>query len=88
MIAHPELARLNFGIFALHLVQMAMFVVVPSALVEAGLPLPAHWKAYLPVVLVSFALMVPPIMYADRRNRPQPVMAGAVGLMLAVQAGK
>jgi len=30
---------------------------------------------------------VPPIMYADRRNRPQPVMAGAVGLMLVVQAG-
>jgi MFS family permease len=82
-----ELARLNFGIFALHLVQMAMFVVLPAALVDAGLPVAAHWKAYLPVVLVSFALMVPPILFADRRNRPRPVMAGAVGLMLAVQAG-
>jgi len=87
VIANPELARLNFGIFALHLVQMAMFIVVPAALIDAGLPLPAHWKAYLPVVLASFVLMVPPIMYADRRNRPQPVMAGAVGLMLVVQAG-
>jgi MFS family permease len=87
VLVNPELARLNFGIFALHLVQMAMFVVIPAALIEAGLPLAAHWKAYLPVVLASFALMVPPIMYADRRNRPQPVMAGAVGLMLVVQAG-
>lgn len=87
VIANPELARLNFGIFALHLVQMAMFVVVPSALIEAGLPLADHWKAYLPAVLASFALMVPPILYADRRNRPQPVMAGAVGLMLVVQGG-
>ena len=86
VIVHAELARLNFGIFALHLVQMAMFVVLPTALIEAGLPLAAHWKAYLPVVLVSFVLMVPPIMYADRRNRPQTVMAGAVGLMLVVQA--
>ncbi len=86
VLMNPELARLNFGIFALHLVQMAMFVVVPAALMEAGLPLAAHWKAYLPVVLASFALMVPPILYADRRNRPQPVMAGAVGLMLVVQA--
>ena len=34
--ADPELARLNFGIFALHLVQMAMFVVLPHALVDHG----------------------------------------------------
>ncbi len=82
-----ELARLNFGIFALHLVQMAMFVVLPAALIEAGLPVGVHWKAYLPVVLVSFALMVPPILYADRRNRPKVVMTAAVGLMLLVQGG-
>lgn len=87
VLANAELARLNFGIFSLHLVQMAMFVVFPAALIEAGLPLAAHWKAYLPVVLASFALMVPPIMYADRRNRPQVVMGGAVTLMLLVQAG-
>ena len=87
VIANPELARLNFGIFSLHMVQMAMFVVLPAALIEAGLPLAAHWKVYLPVVLLSFALMMPPILFADRRNRPQVVMAGAVALMLAVQAG-
>ena len=87
VLANPELARLNFGIFALHLVQMAMFIVVPTALIDAGLPLAEHWKAYLPVVLASFALMVPPILFADRRNRPQPVMAGAVALMLVVQVG-
>lgn len=86
VVANAELARLNFGIFSLHLVQMAMFVVIPVALIEAGLPLAEHWKAYLPVVLVSFALMVPPIVYADRRNKPQIVMAGAVALMLLVQA--
>ena len=39
------LLRLNFGIFALHLVLMSVFVVVPSMLVDgAGLPLPEHWK--------------------------------------------
>jgi len=38
-------------------------------LVEAGLPLAAHWKLYLPVVLVSFAIMVPPILHADRRDQ-------------------
>jgi MFS family permease len=81
----PELVRLNVGIFVLHLVQMAMFVVVPPLLVEAGLEVAAHWKLYLPVVLASFAIMVPPILYADRRNRPKPVLLGAVWLLIAVQ---
>ncbi|HXM82072.1 MAG TPA: MFS transporter [Burkholderiales bacterium] len=83
----PELLRLNIGIFVLHLVQMAMFVVVPPLLVEAGLALPSHWKVYLPVVLASFVIMVPPILYADRHNHPKPVMLGAIGLLLAVEAG-
>lgn len=83
----PELLRVNFGIFVLHLVQMAMFVVVPLRLVAAGLPLPEHWKLYLPVVLLSFAFMVPPILYADRRNRPKPVLLGAIALLVVVQLG-
>jgi MFS family permease len=83
----PELLRLNFGIFALHLAQMAMFVVLPPLMVEAGLALAAHWKLYLPVLLVSFAIMLPPVLYADRRNRPRPVLVGSVALLVAVQAG-
>jgi MFS family permease len=79
-----ELLRLNFGIFVLHMVQMAMFVVVPRLLVDAGLALADHWMLYLPVVLVSFAVMLPPIFYADRRNRPKPVMVGSVALLFAV----
>lgn len=86
-ILHPELLRLNLGIFVLHMVQMAMFVVLPPLLVEAGLPLPSHWHLYLPVVLISFAVMTPPILYADRRNRPKPVLLAAVALLLAVEVG-
>ncbi len=82
----PELLRLDFGIFALHVVQMAMFVVVPTLLVGAGLPLADHWMLYLPVVLASFAVMVPPILYADRRDRPKPVLVGSVALLAAVLA--
>ena len=84
-VLHPELLRLNFGIFALHLVQMAMFVVVPTALVASGVPVAEHWKIYLPVVLLSFVLMVPPILMADRRRLHKPVMLGAIALMLVVQ---
>jgi MFS family permease len=83
----PELLRLDFGIFALHMVLMAMFVVVPPMLVAAGLALADHWMLYLPVVLASFAVMVPPILYADRRNRPKPVLVGAVALLVLAQTG-
>jgi MFS family permease len=86
VLLHPELLRLNFGIFALHMVQMAMFVVVPPLLVQAGLALADHWLLYLPVVLASFAIMLPPILYADRRNRPKPVMIGSIALLAGVLA--
>ncbi len=87
VVFDPQLLRLNFGIFALHAVQMAMFVVVPVLMVERGLPLKQHWWIYLPVVLVSFALMMPPIIWGERHGRMRRVFLGAVGLMLVVQAG-
>lgn len=87
VLRNVELLRLNFGIFALHAMQMAVFVVVPLAIVRHGLALGDHWKIYLPVVLVSFVLMVPPLIAAERRALMKPMFLGAVGLMLAVQVG-
>jgi predicted MFS family arabinose efflux permease len=88
VVFNPQLLRLNFGIFALHTVQMAMFVVVPVLLVErAQLPLPSHWWVYLPVVLVSFGLMMPPIMAAERKSRMRILFLSAVGLLFVVQIG-
>ena len=85
-VLDPELARLNAGIFILHIVLYAMFVVMPPLLVQSGLPLPEHWKLYLPVVLASFVLMLPGIVYADRRNRPKPVLLASVALLMVVEA--
>jgi MFS family permease len=86
-LLNPELLRLNAGIFILHVVLYAMFVVAPPIVVQAGLALPEHWKLYLPVMLGSFVLMLPAILYADRRNHPKPVLLGAIALLLAVEAG-
>ncbi len=85
-VLDAELVRLNAGIFILHIVLYAMFMVVPPLLVQAGLALPEHWKVYLPVVLASFVLMVPAILYADRRNGAKPVLLAAVLLLLATEA--
>ena len=83
-----DLLRLNLGIFTLHMVQMAMFVVLPHALVNfGGLPAATHWQVYLPAVLVSFAVMVPAIIAAERKDKMRPVFLAAIGLLAVVQAG-
>jgi len=81
-----ELLRLNAGIFILHIILYAMFVVVPPLVVRAGLALSEHWMLYLPVVLASFVLMIPAVLYADRRSRAKPVLIGAVVLLAASEA--
>lgn len=83
-----QLMRLNFGVFALHLIQTTMWVMVPAALVSSGgLPVPEHWKVYLPAVLLSFVVMVPAVIIAERRNLMKPVFNAAVGLLALVQFG-
>lgn len=84
----PQLLRLNLGIFVLHSVLMAIFVVVPIALLEfGGMPVGTHWKVYLPAVLLSFMAMVSPIIWAERRGRNRTVLLASVALMgLAVLA--
>jgi MFS family permease len=88
VVAHPELLRLNGGIFVLHLVQMAMFVAVPVALVEhLGLPVQRHGWVYLPVVLASFVLMLPPLLWGERAGRVRAVFLGSVALLALTLAG-
>lgn len=88
VLKNAELMRLNFGVFVLHLTQVAMFVVVPPALVQyADLPVASHWKVYLPVMVASFVLMLPPIFVAERHGKMKQVFVASIALMLIVQAG-
>lgn len=88
VVMDPDLIRLNVGIFVLHMVQMAMFVVLPHALVNhGGLEAAAHWKVYLPAVLLSFAIMVPAIIAAERKDKMRPIFLAAIALLVVVQSG-
>ena len=79
----PQLMRLNAGIFCLHCVQMALFVVIPTQLVEMGLPVLHHWYIYLPAVLIGFAVMMKPIIWAERNRKVASLLRMNV-LLLAV----
>ena len=86
VIRNTQLLRLNFGAFSLHAAQMAMFVVVPFALKEtSGMNENQHWIVYLPVLTISFVLMLPAIIYGEKRAKLKPVFIGAVATMLFAQ---
>jgi predicted MFS family arabinose efflux permease len=88
VLFHPQLLRLNIGAFVLHACQTALFVVIPVMLVDRGaLPSAQHWKVYLPVLAVSFALIVPPMLMAERKGLLRGVfLLGITLLMLTLIA--
>ena len=81
----PELMRLNVGVFVLNATQVAMFLVVPRLLVDAGLPLSSHWEIYLPMVLLSFVLMAPAIIYGEKKQKLRTVLLLSIVLLLIAE---
>ena len=81
---HPDLLRLNVGVFALHTVQLCMWMAVPAMLVQAGLPKAEHWEVYLPAVVLSF-LAMGGLFALERRGRLRAALLGAIGCVLLVQ---
>ena len=86
VLTDGQLLRLNYGIFALHAALMALFVQVPFMLRDNGVPVARHWIVYLPVLLVSVALMAPAMMRIDRPGRGKPLFVGAIAVLFVGQA--
>jgi MFS family permease len=81
-----ELLRLDIGIFALHAMLTASFLVVPDLLRGTlGVVVHDQWIVYLPVLLVSIATMVPPIVAAEKYRHMKGVFIGAVAALAASQ---
>jgi len=81
-----ELLRLDIGIFALHAMLTASFLVVPDLLRgTVGVAVHDQWIVYLPVLLVSIAVMVPAIIVAEKYRRMKGVFVGAVMALVASQ---
>ncbi|MGY1450265.1 MFS transporter [Pseudomonas chlororaphis] len=82
-LKHPDLLRLDLGIFVLHAMLMSSFVALPLALVEkAGLPKEQHWWVYLTALLISFFAMIPFIIYGEKKRKMKRVLLGAVSTLL------
>jgi Arabinose efflux permease len=83
-------AFLNLSIALLHALLVMVFTVVPYQLVyEYQFPKVEHWKVYLPALLLSLALMVPSIVYAEKKKKFREVfllgvLLIALGFMLSL----
>lgn len=87
VLRHGELLRLNFGVFVLHLIQVALFVVVPALLAHAGgLETQALWRVYLPIILLSFFGMIPVIFVTEKRRAHRAALRGSVAGLVVVCA--
>jgi len=86
VLRNKELLRLDIGIFALHAMLTASFLVVPG-LLRGTLDVSTHkdWMVYLPVLLVSIIVMVPAIIVAEKYRRMKGVFVGAVAALLVSQ---
>jgi len=86
VLRDPQLLRLDAGIFVLHMVLTANFVVLPLLLRDSlGLDSAQHWWIYLPVLLAGFFAMVPFIIYAEKHRRMKPVFVGAIAVLGVAQ---
>lgn len=82
ILREPVLLRLSFGVFTLHFVLMASFLVLPGLLEGmADLARERHWQVYLPALALSIVGMVPMMMLAERGGRLREMFLLAVALL-------
>jgi len=85
-LSNPQLLRLDLGIFALHLMLTASWVVIPVQLIEHfNFPSAQHWNLYLPVMLLSVLAMFPFIIIAEKYKRMKQVFVGAVAVLVIAE---
>ncbi|MFK5895246.1 MAG: MFS transporter [Pseudomonadota bacterium] len=90
ILKNKQLLRLDLGIFILHMVLTATFLVIPMVLVDpqyVNIAIKDHWMIYLPVMLFSMLFMVPFIILAESRRKMKAVFIGAILTMILAELG-
>ena len=74
-----DLNRLHVSVFSLHLLLTAMFIYVPSQLIEfAGIPLSKHGIVYLPLLVISLFFAFPSIILAEKYRQMRGIFLTAI----------
>ena len=87
VLQNKPLLRMDWGVWSLHTVQVAMWMGVPALLVQAGLPRADHWQVYLPALVVSVLVLGGVLFRLERRGYIKHVMLFCIALLAIVQLG-
>ena len=75
-----DLNRLHVSVFSLHLLLTAMFIYVPSQLIDfAKIPLNSHGWVYLPLLVISLFFAFPSIVLAEKYRKMRGIFLTAIG---------
>jgi len=80
-----QLMRLNFGIFTLHFLLTSFFVAFPNRLIGLDIDLAEHSWIYLATMVAAVILMLPMIIFAEKKRQHSRVMLAGVMLIAVVQ---
>ena len=85
-LQNKALIRMNIGVFILHLVMTANFLVLPP-IFEHDLNLPRidHWRVYLPIFVGSFLLAIPLIIMAEKKRKIRSLLIGSTLAILIAE---
>ncbi|MDQ6953876.1 MAG: MFS transporter [Mariprofundaceae bacterium] len=86
ILRHKSLLRLDAGVLILHASLTALFVVLPLVLADKRLnllPMSDQWMLYLPVMLLSFVLMIPLIIVAEAKRKMKQVFIVSIAMLIA-----
>src|SRR5699024_676957 len=78
VLSNGELLRLDFGIFVQHAILTATFVALPLVVKQVGGFSSSQWLFYLPILAVSFVLMLPFIIIGEKYRKMKAVFIAAV----------
>ncbi|MDP3562838.1 MAG: MFS transporter [Legionellaceae bacterium] len=87
VIRNSHLLRSDAGIFFLHLMLTSTFFAIPMLLqqqIKQG-HLGSSWHFYLPLMCISFLIMVPFIVLAERKQKIKWLFTAAIGIIALAQ---
>ena len=84
VLSDRQLLRLDLGVFTLHMILTAMFVVIPVILRDRFMiAVDMHWQIYLGVMLISLILLAPIVILSEKYSKTKLAFLLAIVLCAA-----
>jgi MFS family permease len=88
ILRNPELLRLDFGVFCLHAILTANFIVLPHVIHHlGGINIIHQWKIYLPVLALAFVGMVPMVIISEKKRQLKSMFVLNIVFVMIAQLG-